>query len=52
MKKTYENPMLQVVSIKRNDVIATSGEPNGTNNRFVEGRPSFAPERNFEWYGE
>ena len=28
--KKYENPMLQVVSIKKNDIIATSGEETAT----------------------
>ena len=30
MKKYFENPMLQVVSIKKNDIIATSGEETAT----------------------
>ena len=28
MNKTYNSPMLQIVSINKSDIIATSGEPN------------------------
>ena len=32
MKKTYENPMLQIVSVKNNDIVCTSpGQLNNTN---------------------
>ena len=32
MTKKYENPMLQVVSINKNDIIATSDFGSGTKN--------------------
>ena len=43
MKKIYENPMLEVVSIKMNDVIATS-DPALTGT--YTGGEVLAPERN------
>ena len=43
--KKYENPMLQVVSIKKNDIIVTSGEPQPTSTEYVPGvsNPILAP---------
>ena len=50
--KKYENPMLQIVSIKKNDIIATSGEGVGTGdklgNSFLNTDVSYAPDR-FSW---
>ena len=44
--KKYENPMLQVVSIKKSDIIVTS--PNSTNDNFYEGKPTLSPGRIFD----
>ena len=46
MKKIYANPMLQVVSIQKNDILTDS--PRG---RFVEGTTSdqLAPDRFGDW---
>ena len=48
--KKYENPMLQVVSIKRNNVISTSGEGGtlGVNLNTDHSGDVYAPGRNFE----
>ena len=51
--KKYNSPMLQVVSIKRSDIIATSG-PFESNGDYKKGVNLAAPDhfRDFEWYGE
>ena len=50
--KKYENPMLQIVSIKNNDIIATSGEGVNTGdklgNNYNSDDVSYAPDR-FIW---
>lgn len=54
MKKTYENPMLQIVSINKNDIIATSLDAYGKEAADKGGDITgfgFAPGRNFDsWY--
>lgn len=47
--KKYENPMLQIVSIKQNDIIATSGEIEATIKEGTTGS-YFAPGRYFDDY--
>ena len=42
MTKKYENPMLQIVSINKNNIIATSG-PFGSNGTYGEGVNLAAP---------
>ena len=50
--KKYENPMLQIVGIKKNDIIATSGEGVATGdklgNMYNSTDVSYAPDR-FNW---
>lgn len=41
MTKKYENPMLQIVSINKNDIITTSDFGSGTKN----GNQACAPDR-------
>lgn len=50
MTKKYNSPMLNVVSIKESDIIATSDLGKGA--QWKTGDAILAPERNFEWYGE
>ena len=52
MTKKYNSPMLQVVSIKRNDIIATSGEPQLFGNKFTGSSENVlsAGRRFDEWY--
>ncbi|MBR3647505.1 MAG: hypothetical protein IKN59_03840 [Paludibacteraceae bacterium] len=54
MKKTYENPMLQIVSINKNDIIATSLDAYDQEAANKGGDITgfgFAPGRNFDsWY--
>ncbi len=51
MKKTYENPMLQIVGISKKDIIVTSDLGRGADVTSGQGD---APGRfrDFEWYGE
>ena len=50
--KKYENPMLQIVSISKNDIIATSDEGVATGKKlgdeYNSGDVSYAPDR-FIW---
>ena len=49
MKKIYENPMLQVVGIRKNDVIATSLTSLG--NEYDANDVTYAPDR-FSMFGD
>ena len=47
--KKYVNPMLQVVSINKNDIIATSGEPQVLDQNFSGGSGDIlAPGRDWD----
>lgn len=50
--KTYNSPMLQVVSIKFNNIIATSGNPETHDANFTgTANDVLAPGRRFDiWY--
>ena len=41
MKKNFEQPALEVVRIKKNDIVTTS--PNSVYNDFIENRPTLTP---------
>ena len=49
--KKYENPMLQVVSINKSDIIVTSPVYGGTTDA-KSGNLGADRFRDFEWYGE
>ena len=53
--KTYNSPMLQVVSIKRSDIVTASGDqPMSMHGNYDSGTTTIAAPgmRDFEWYGE
>ena len=49
MKKIYENPMLQVVSIKKNDII-TDSQTLTIGSSYDGTHSILAPGRNDSWY--
>ena len=54
MKKTYENPLLQVVSIKKNDIVCSSPVTMDFNAAAISGNEVGAAGRRYnvfdEWY--
>ena len=49
MKKYFENPMLQVVSIKNNDIVTASNDALNVHEAIYSGTP-LAPGRFDIWY--
>ena len=50
MTKLYNTPMLQIISIQRNDIVTASGDKLGVSNTLYEGTTILAPDRFNEWY--